>query len=270
MYSWIAEIINSLTGFITGFSKLNKVTFHSIKIFLCIMLVGVITFFLIKLCTIEELYNKFLNMNPLVVAFIIGIIVIAYEDYSHKRTMSTLLEALKKEKEKEKEYNEKIYEQTSTIENEARAMTKSLLTSLNADISTVEMLHNKDIFDSGVHCRYYDECYCSTRDGVYFPAQNYQKMPTSVLPFVAYMEDKEYLYTSVEDLKSIDMGFSLIVENLDNHHIALKFMRNKEGKPLGILTCAWKDNSITMPSEDTIKEKMNCTAAKLELLLDIK
>ena len=271
MFNWISNIINAVTNFIANFSKLNEATIRSVRVFGYIIVILVASLFLIKLFLRDDLYDKVMTSNPITFTIILAIAIISYGWYSQQRTMNAVMSAIKQEKKTEKESSERVYEQTSKIEDSARELTKSLIGKLNADVSTIEMLHNKDLYDGGVHCRYYSECYPSMRDGIFFDAKQYQRMPTSVLPIISYMEKNEYLFDSIDNLKKIDMGYAKAVEAQDNHHIALKFMHRKNGKPLGILTCTWRQGlGENLPDEENIKKEMNSIASKLELLLDLE
>ena len=175
------------------------------------------------------------------------------------------------EREKDKAISQERYDKTSEIEDKARSLTKSLITSLNAEVATCELLHNTDVWDGGVHCRYYDEAYSSTKEGVFFDARTYQRMPTSIFPVVSYIEKRDYLFLPTERLKKIDMAYTKAIEENGYKHLAMKFMRRSNGKPLGILTCSWRDtNGEFMPSEEVIKKRMKITAAKLEAILDLE
>ena len=219
---------------------------------------------------------KLLIGTIFIFAFIILLIIERKNEEIRKENRTyEIIEAVKMgidaEKEKDKAISQERYDKTSEIEDKARELTKSLITSLNAEVATCELLHNTDIWDGGVHCRYYDEAYSSTKEGVFFDARSYQKMPTSIFPIVSYIEKRDYLYLPIERLKKIDMAYTKSMEEGNYKFLAMKFMRRSNGKPLGVLTCSWRDtNGEFMPSEEVIKKRMKITAAKLEAILDLE
>lgn len=222
------------------------------------------------------IYIKLLVTAIFVLAFIILLIIEKANESIRKETRTDeIIKAVRKgidaAREKDKAISQERYDKTSEIEDKARSLTKSLITSLNAEVASCELLHNTDVWDGGVHCRYYDEAYSSTKEGVFFDARSYQRMPTSIFPIVSYIEKRDYVFLPTERLKKIDMAYTKSIEEGNYRYFAMKFMRRSNGKPLGILTCSWRNtNGEFMPSEETIKKKMKITAAKLEAILDLE
>ena len=262
------NIKNIVTSLLIWLNDIKKLDYTDIlKNFVVALLGFFVVYLTININTIKE--PIIYGICGVVSMFVIIMFLKDSKKKEQEMTMAMRI-ALRNEKNEIKRKKDEAYDKTSEIEDKARELTSGLISSLNGDISTVEMLHNSDVYDGGVHCRYYDESFPSTRDGVFFDALKYQKMPTSVIPLVNYMEKADYLFTDVESLKKIDMSYAMNVEDYKTHHIAFKFMKKKNGRPLGILTCWWNEGvGELMPKKEIIEDKMRLTAAKLEAILDI-
>ena len=163
-----------------------------------------------------------------------------------------------------------LFSLTGEIEVEARQYTKNLINDLNGDVGTVEMLHNNIKYAGGLHKRFYDETFVSTKDGVYYDATLYQNLPTSIFPIITYIEENKYGFFTIEELKKIDAGYAYTLSESKCHHLAMMFMKTKTGEPLGILTCTWREGTgDIMPNENEIKLKMTEISSKLETLLNV-
>lgn len=268
LYTIGHNIKNIVTSLLMWFNDIKKLDYTDIvKNFVVALLGFFVVYLTININTIKE--PIIYGICGVVSMFVIIMFLKDSKKKEQEMAMAMRI-AIRNEKNEIKRKKDEAYDKTSEIEDKARELTSGLISSLNGDISTVEMLHNSDVYDGGVHCRYYDESFPSTREGVFFDALKYQKMPTSVIPLVNYMEKKDYWFTDVETLKKIDMSYAMNIKNYKTHHIAFKFMKKKNGRPLGILTCSWnKGVGELVPNKGTIEDKMRITAAKLEAILDI-
>ena len=268
LYTIGRNIRNIVISLLIWLNDIKKLDYTDILKNFVVALLG---FFVVYLAlNIDNIKEPFVYVMGGVVSMFVIIMFLKDSKKKEQEMTKAMRAALRNEKKEIKRKKDEAYDKTSEIEDKARELTSGLISSLNGDISTVEMLHNSDVYDGGVHCRYYDESFPSTREGVYFDALKYQKMPTSVIPLVNYMEKKDYWFTDVETLKKIDMSYAMNIENYKTHHIAFKFMKKKNGRPLGILTCWWnKGVGELVPNKGTIEDKMRLTAAKLEAILDI-
>lgn len=272
-------IRNVIESFILWINNTNNLKYSQMARNIVMILVVMFIYELVKNLVLFEslpIYVKLIIAAVFVLFFIILLILERKNDSLRKESRTDeIIEAVRKgideERKKDKAINQERYDKTSEIEDKARSLTKSLITSLNAEVATCELLHNTDVWDGGVHCRYYDEAYTSTKEGVFFNARSYQRMPTSIFPIVSYIEKADYVFLPTEELKKIDMAYTQSIEEGNYRYLAMKFMKRSNGKPLGILTCSWRDtNGEFMPSEDTIKSKMEITSAKLEAILDLE
>lgn len=272
-------IKNTVESIVLWINNTNHLKYSQMGRNIVMVLIIIFLYELIKNLVVFEslpLYIQLITGVVFSIAFII-LLVIERKNESLRKEIRTdemiraVREGIDAEREKDRIKNQERYDKTSEIEDKARGLTKSLITSLNAEVASCELLHNTDVWDGGVHCRYYDEAYSSTKEGVFFNARIFQNMPTSIFPIVSYIEKCDYLYLPVEELKKIDMAYTKEIEENNYKYFAMKFMRRSNGKPLGILTCSWKENNGEfMPSEDVIRYKMKITAAKLEAILDLE
>ena len=272
-------IKNTVESIVLWINNTNHLKYSQMGRNIVMVLIIIFLYELIKNLVVFEslpLYIQLITGVVFSIAFII-LLVIERKNESLRKEIRTdemiraVREGIDAEREKDRIKNQERYDKTSEIEDKARGLTRSLITSLNAEVATCELLHNTDVWDGGVHCRYYDEAYSSTKEGVFFNARIFQNMPTSIFPIVSYIEKCDYLYLPVEELKKIDMAYTKEIEENNYKYFAMKFMRRSNGKPLGILTCSWKENNGEfMPSEEVIRYKMKITAAKLEAILDLE
>lgn len=272
-------IKNTVESIVLWINNTNHLKYSQMGRNIVMILIIIFLYELIKNLVVFEslpLYIQLITGVVFSIAFII-LLVIERKNESLRKEIRTdemiraVMEGIDAEREKDRIKNQERYDKTSEIEDKARGLTRSLITSLNAEVATCELLHNTDVWDGGVHCRYYDEAYSSTKEGVFFNARIFQNMPTSIFPIVSYIEKCDYLYLPVEELKKIDMAYTKEIEENNYKYFAMKFMRRSNGKPLGILTCSWKENNGEfMPSEEVIRYKMKITAAKLEAILDLE
>ena len=272
-------IKNTVESIVLWINNTNHLKYSQMGRNIVMVLIIIFLYELIKNLVVFEslpLYIQLITGVVFSIAFII-LLVIERKNESLRKEIRTdemiraVREGIDAEREKDRIKNQERYDKTSEIEDKARGLTKSLITSLNAEVASCELLHNTDVWDGGVHCRYYDEAYSSTKEGVFFNARIFQNMPTSIFPIVSYIEKCDYLYLPVEELKKIDMAYTKEIEENNYKYFAMKFMKRSNGKPLGILTCSWKENNGEfMPSEEVIRYKMKITAAKLEAILDLE
>ena len=277
MLEKISGVINAITEFIGGFSKLNEVKNHSVVIFFRILLCTLIALFIGKLFLRDDLYDWVVNVimqpNPITIGIVIGLAMILYSTYAQKRMMSAVMEAMQYQKQKEKQKDKECYAQTSRIEDEANELTDYLRDSLHCDVVTVELMHNTEKYIGGYHKRFYDESFPSvnTAEGVYFDYKNYQCIPTNLFPIIGYiLKNKFDWFPNMKEAAKIDAGFTKILKDYKCIALGMRGMKTSKGEDLGILTVSWREgHEDRIPELSIIQEKMTEVASKLEILLDM-
>lgn len=273
MLEKIPSVIQAITDFLEGFSKLNEVKDHSVIIFFKIILCMIVALFLGKLFLRDDLYDwivdTVLNLNPITIGVTIGIAMWIYAMYSQKRIMKAVLEAMQQQKRKDKE----CYAQTSRIEDEANDMTDYLREALHCDVVTVELMHNTEKYIGGYHKRFYDESFPSvnTAEGIQFNCKDYQCIPTNLFPIIGYMlKNKFEWFPNIREVRKIDAGYAKILNDYKCIAIGMRAMKTSRGEDLGILTVTWREgHEDRIPGLQVIQEKMTEIAAKFEILLDM-
>lgn len=277
MIEKISGVINSITDFLGGFSKLNEVKDHSVSIFFRIILCAIAALFLGKLFLRNDLYdwiiNTILQPNPITIGVVIGLAMILYSTYAQKRMMGAVLEAMQYQKQKEKQKDKECYAQTSRIEDEANELTDLLKDSLHCDVVTVELMHNTEKYIGGYHKRFYDESFPSvnTAEGIAFDYKNYQCIPTNLFPIISYiLKNKFEWFPNMESVSKVDAGYAQILQNYKCIALGMRGMKTSKGEDLGILTVTWREgHEDRIPEPSIIQEKMTEIASKLEVLLDM-
>lgn len=273
MLERISGVINALTEFIGGFSKLNEVKDHSVVIFFKIILCTLGALFLGKLFLRNDLYDwivdTVLNLNPITIGVTVGLAMWIYAMYSQKRIMNAVLEAMQQQKKKDKE----CYAQTSKIEDEANELTDYLRDALHCDVVTVELMHNTEKYIGGYHKRFYDESFPSinTAEGVQFNCKDYQSIPTNLFPLIGYMlKEKFKWFSNIKEVLKVDAGYAKILKDFKCIALGMRAMKTSKGEDLGILTVTWREgHEDRIPDASIIQEKMTEIASKLEVLLDM-
>lgn len=277
MLEKISGVINAITEFIGGFSKLNEVKDHSVVIFFRILLCTLIALFIGKLFLRDDLYDWVVNVimqpNPITIGVVIGLAMILYSTYAQKRMMGAVMEAMQYQKQKEKQKDKECYAQTSRIEDEANELTDYLRDSLHCDVVTVELMHNTEKYIGGYHKRFYDESFPSvnTAEGVYFDYKNYQCIPTNLFPIIGYiLKNKFDWFPNMKEAAKIDAGFTKILRDYKCIALGMRGMKTSKGEDLGILTVSWREgHEDRIPELSIIQEKITEVASKLEILLDM-
>ena len=273
MLEKISGVIQAITDFLGGFSKLNEVRDHSVVIFFKIILCTLVALFLGKLFLRNDLYDwivdTILNLNPITLGVTIGVAMWEYAMYSQKRIMNAVLEAMHEQKKKDKE----CYAQTSRIETEANDMTDYLRDALHCDVVTVELMHNTEKYIGGYHKRFYDESFPSinTAEGVQFNCKDYQCIPTNLFPIIGYMlKNKFEWFPDMKEVAKVDAGYAKVLKDHKCIALGMRAMKTSKGEDLGILTVSWREgHEDRIPEEHVIQERMTEIAAKFEILLDM-
>lgn len=277
MLDKISGIINAITEFIGGFSKLNEVKDHSVKVFFQIILCVLVALFIGKLCLRNDLYDwimdTVLRLNLLTATIIIGVAMVVYSMYAQKRTMNAVLEAIQQQKEEERQKDRECYAQTSRIEEEANALTDYLRELLHCDVVTIELLHNTEKYIGGYHKRFYDESFPSVNsaEGVVFNYKDFQCIPTNIFPIIGYiLKNKFKWFSSIKDIVKVDAGYARIVKENKFIAMGMRAMKTSKGEDLGILNVTWQEgHEDRIPEIEVIQERMTEVASKLEVLLDM-
>ena len=277
MLEKISGVIQAITEFIGGFSKLNEVKDHSVLIFFRILLCIIIALFLGKLFLRDDLYDWLMGIamkpNPISIGVVIGLAMIVYSMYAQRRMVGAVMSAMQQQKKQEIAKDKRCYAQTSKIEDEANELTDSLREALHCDVVTVELMHNTEKYIGGYHKRFYDESFPSVNytEGISFNYQDYQSIPTNIFPIIGYMLKNKYeWFPSMDEVDKVDSGYTRILR--EHHCIALgmRAMKTSKGEDLGILTVSWREgHEDRVPDEREIQEKMTEVASKLEMILDM-
>ena len=273
MLEKLSGVIQAITEFIGGFSKLNEVKDHAVLIFFRIILCTLAALFLGKLFLRDDLYDWIVNVimqpNPITIGVVIGLAMIVYSMYAQKRTMNAVLEAMQYQKKRDKE----CYAQTSKIEDEANDLTDYLRDALHCDVVTVELMHNTEKYIGGYHKRFYDESFPSvnTAEGVQFNCKDYQSIPTNLFPIIGYMlKNKFEWFPNMKEVQKVDAGYVKILKDYKCIALGMRAMKTSKGEDLGILTVSWREgHEDRIPDMTIIQEKMTEIASKLEVLLDM-
>lgn len=277
MLEKISGVIQAVTEFIGGFSKLNDVKDHSVVIFFRIILCIIGALFLGKLFLRNDLYDWIVSVvmepNPITIGVIIGLAMVLYSMYSQRRMIGAVMNAMQMQKKQEKQKDKACYAQTSKIEDEANELTDCLRESLHCDVVTVELMHNTEKYIGGYHKRFYDESFPSVNynDGVTFNYQDYQCIPTNIFPIIGYMLKNKYeWFPMMKEVTKVDAGYARILEENKCIALGMRAMKTSKGEDLGILTVSWKEgHEDRIPEENVVQEKMTEIASKLEMLLDM-
>lgn len=277
MIEKITGVIQAITEFFVGFSKLNDVKDHSVTIFFKILLCALIALFLGRLCLRDDLYDWVADIimepNPITIGVVVGIAMIVYSLYAQKRTVNAVIEAMQYQKIKEKLKDKECYAQTSRVENEANELTDYLRDALQCDVVTIELLHNTEKYIGGYHKRFYDESFPSvnTEEGIVFNYKEFQCIPTNIFPIIGYMLKERFKwFSNMDEVEKIDTGYARILKENSCAALGMRAMKTSKGEDVGILTISWKEeHKYRVPNIEVIQEKMTEVASKLEILFDM-
>lgn len=277
MLEKITGVINAVTEFIGGFSKLNEVKDHSVIIFFRIILCALVALFLGKLLLRDDLYDWIVSIilapNPISIGAVVGLAMILYSMYAQKRVMSAVLVAMQQQKQREIQKDKACYAQTSRIEDEANELTDYLRDALRCDVVTIELMHNTEKYIGGYHKRFYDESFPSvnTAEGVTFNYKDFQSIPTNIFPIISYMlKNKFEWFPAMKDVTKVDAGYARILKENKCVALGMRAMKTSKGEDLGILTVTWREgHEDRIPNIEVIQERMTEIASKLEVLLDM-
>lgn len=277
MLEKISSVIQAITEFLGGFSKLNEVKDHSVSIFFKIILCTLMALFLGKLFLRDDLYDWIVSIimepNPITIGVIVGLAMILYSTYAQKRVINAVLVAMQEQKKKDKQKDKECYAQTSRIEEEANEMTNYLRDALHCDVVTIELMHNTEKYIGGYHKRFYDESFPSvnTAEGVVFNYKDFQCIPTNFFPIIGYMlKNKFKWFSNMDEVTEVDAGYARILKENQCVALAMRAMKTSKGEDLGILNVTWKEgHENRIPEISVIQERMTEIASKLEILLDM-
>lgn len=237
MLEKISGVIQAITEFIGGFSKLNEVKDHSVLIFFRILLCIIIALFLGKLFLRDDLYDWIVDVilkpNPITIGVVIGLAMMLYSTFAQKRMMKAVMEAMQIQKKKEKQKDKDCYAQTSRIEDEANELTDKLRDALHCDVVTVELMHNTEKYIGGYHKRFYDESFPSVNyaEGITFNYQDYQSIPTNIFPIIGYMLKNKYeWFPDMREVSKVDSGYARILKEHDCIALGMRAMRTSKGR----------------------------------------
>lgn len=277
MLEKVSNILNAVTEFLGGFSKLNEVKDHSIIIFFKIILCTLAALFIGKLFLRNDLYDWVLSIvmqpNSITISIIIWVAMMVYSLYARKRTVSAVLVAMQQQKQEERQKDKECYAMTTKIEDEANGLTDYLRDALHCDVVTVELMHNTEKYVGGYHKRFYDESFPSVNvaEGIYFNYKDYQDIPTNLFPMINYiLKNKFKWFPNIKDVAKIDAGYAQTLRDYKCIALGMRAIKTPEGEDLGILTVTWREgHEDRVPEENVVLERMTEVASKLEVLLDM-
>ena len=277
MLEKLSGVINAITEFLGGFSKLNEVKDHSVTIFFRIILCTLLALFIGKLFLRNDLYDWIINVilqpNPITIGVIIGLAMVLYSMYAQKRMVGAVMDALQQQKHMDKQKDKECYAQTTRIEDEANELTDYLRDALHCDVVTVELMHNTEKYIGGYHKRFYDESFPSvnTAENMYFNYKDFQCIPTNLFPIIGHiLKCKSRWFKSMDEVSMVDAGFAQILKDYKCIALGMRAMKTSKGEDLGILTVTWREgHGDRIPDESIIQERMTEIASKLEVLLDM-
>lgn len=277
MLEKITGVIQAITDFLGGFSKLNEVKDHSVSIFFRIILCTLVALFLGKLFLRNDLYDWLVSIimqpNPITIGVVVGLAMIVYSVYAQRRMVGAVMSAMQQQKQQEIAKDKECYAQTSKIEEEANELTDYLRNALHCDVVTIELMHNTEKYIGGYHKRFYDESFPSvnTAENIVFNYRDYQCIPTNIFPIIGYiLKHKFEWYTNMDEVEKIDAGYARILKEHNCIALGMRAMKTSDGEDLGILNVTWREgHEDRIPEESVILEKMTEVASKLEVLLDM-
>ena len=276
MFDKLSGVIQAITDFFGGFSKLNEVKDHSVSVFFRIILCTLLALFLGKLFLRDDLYDWVVSVimkpNPITIGAVVGIAMILYSMYAQKRIMNAVLEAMQQQKREERKKDKECYAQTTKIEDEANELTY-LRDALHCDVVTIELLHNTEKYIGGYHKRFYDESFPSvnTAENINFDYKDYQCIPTNIFPIIGYVLKNRFKWFScMKDVADIDTGYARILSEHKCIALGMRSIKTSKGEDIGILNVTWREgHEDRIPEASIIQEKMTEIASKLEVLLDM-
>lgn len=234
------------------------------------------------LSKLADVWDKFLNsiskvswlaILKLIVFIILLMAVISfYVTLNDENTRKILSRTITEDRNSLNEHDNDVYDLTDDVETSVNDEIEKLRLSLNADRVVVSIFHDNLKTTTGLHFRFFSECYekvCYDR-GIPEIAQNYQGVRTSLHPMVTYLSRHKMVIANVDEMEKIDKRYSHAMMVEDSYLSGLYFLRSESGKEIGILVVSWTvDNKKLVPSRSSIEQNLTKYGIKLESLLDL-
>lgn len=234
------------------------------------------------LSKLADVWDKFLNsiskvswlaILKLIVFIILLMAVISfYVTLNDENTRRILSKTITEDRNSLNEHDDDVYDLTDDVETSVNDEIEKLRLSLNADRVVVSIFHDNLKTTTGLHFRFFSECYekvCYDR-GIPEIAQNYQGVRTSLHPMVTYLSRHKMVIANVDEMEKIDKRYAHAMMVEDSHLSGLYFLRSESGKEIGILVVSWTvDNKKLVPSRSSIEQNLTKYGIKLESLLDL-
>jgi hypothetical protein len=166
--------------------------------------------------------------------------------------------------------NPDAYKHTFSLDADIRDELKNLLKETDADRVMLASFHNHE---EGVQLRYlfYDEAYEVTNVDRHIPevAQNYQKIRTSLTPFMNFLAEKTFYSGTYKSFRDIDLRYSHRMEEDGILFGSWRFLWSKSGRPIGVLSVSWYEkNRRYIPKKELIESKMAIYGELVMRLID--
>lgn len=234
------------------------------------------------LSKLADVWDKFLNsiskvswlaILKLIVFIILLMAVISfYVTLNDENTRRILSKTITEDRNSLNEHDDDVYDLTDDVETSVNDEIEKLRLSLNADRVVVSIFHDNLKTTTGLHFRFFSECYekvCYDR-GIPEIAQNYQGVRTSLHPMVTYLSRHKMVIANVDEMEKIDKRYAHAMMVEDSYLSGLYFLRSESGKEIGILVVSWTvDNKKLVPSRSSIEQNLTKYGIKLESLLDL-
>lgn len=234
------------------------------------------------LSKLADVWDKFLGsvsrvswlaiLKLIVFIILLMAVVSFFVTLNDKNTREVISKTITEDRKNLKERDESVYDLTDDVETSVNNEIENLRLTLNADRVVISIFHDNLKTTTGLHFRFFSECYesvCYDR-GIPEIAQNYQNVRTSLHPMVTFLGKHKIVIANTDEMEKIDKRYahSMMVE--DSYLSGLYFLRSESGKEIGILVVSWTvDNKKLVPSKEVIEANLTKYGVKLESLLDL-
>lgn len=140
------------------------------------------------------------------------------------------------------------------------------LTAVEADRVFVLEMHNGTNNTSGLPFLYVEMTYCQVADGVNHIDEDYINLNLSRFDFPLYLEDKQYWYGSVEELRQIDPKMAMRLESNGAKYFAIMTIQGVKNE-LGYFGVSFT-HDIAIENTDNLMMTLTSATQKISTLLD--
>ena len=216
-------------------------------------------------------WSSILKLTILVLVFMIAISW--YKFINDRDTATMISNIIHTEREKAEIADSLSYSITDEVEKRVNEEAEELRLALDADRVIISIFHDNLKTTTNLHFRFFSECYekvCYDR-GIPEIAESYQNIRTSLFPIMSYLSQNRELYTTPKEVGNIDRRYANRLEEENVGWVGLRFLRNKHGIEIGIISVAWSNNNLNnMPKKEKIQESLTKGSIRLESLLDLE